>query len=111
MFYKLPHMEKKSLEQLENELAAVKKENELLQGVNAELVKEIEAGSHITADEPLPGLVSKESFQFEKNNYGFALPGVNHNGRIISISDVLKDKKLQAELVKMKSGMVTQIAE
>lgn len=102
-------MESKTIEQLEKELATAKEENKLLQGVNNELSAEIQSGKTAPAD-VLPGCVSKESFEVNKVTYGFAMHGVNHGGKVIEIADVLKDQKLQAELVKMQSGFIAEIA-
>lgn len=101
----------KTIEQLEKELAEAKQENALLNEVNKELTLEIEAGRNAPVEDLIPGLVSKLSFDYNDATYGFALHGVNHNGKVISIADVIDDKALQAHLVKIKSGMIAEIAK
>lgn len=106
-------MEPKTNEQLikENEAlllenSTLKSENDVLVEVNKELTLEIENHKTEPAEALQPGFVSKETFEFKKEVYGFKMHGVNHNGTVITIADVLAKKDLQADLIKIKSGMI-----
>lgn len=103
-------MEAKTIEQLEQELKELKSENEMLQEINKELTLEIES-LKATPDAPLAdGLVNRLSFENAGKTYGFKIAGVNLDGDIITAEQVVKDKALQAKLIKMQSGMIAEIA-
>lgn len=103
-------MEPKTTEQLEKEIADLKAENETLHAVNKDLTLEIEA-LKTEPEAPLaPGLVNKLSFEFDGATYGFKIAGINHDGKVITAEQVVANKKLQAQLIAMKSGMITVVA-
>ena len=47
-----------------------------------------------------------QSFKVGKDEYGFLIPKLNHKGTDITPVEVCADKVLQAELIKMQSGMI-----
>lgn len=108
-------MEKKTIEQLEKEVADLKLENKELAGENALLdalnkdltleIEELKAGSEITVPD---GFISKESFEVDGTTWGFVIPGINHNSKVVTPEIVMADKRLQKELVKIKSGMLRE---
>jgi len=110
-------MEKKTIEQLEKELELLQAKNAELQNenndlieINKELTLELESQSALKETPIASGLVTADTFDFEDKQYGFAIPGVTLNGKVITIKDVMADEALQAKLVKIKSGMIAEIA-
>jgi cell division protein FtsB len=86
------------------ELETVKAELTATKQVNADLNKEIE---ELSSGEN----AGKAALTFELNGkkYGFEFNQMNHKGKVITSEIVVEDKELQAQLVKISSGMIKEL--
>jgi len=91
-------------------------ENETLKAVNDSLTAEVEKLSEKDLQKvvdqakakPKPEL-SKETFEVDGAKYGFVSPVMQFKKQVITCSDVLASKELQAQLVAANSGMIKKI--
>jgi len=84
----------------------LKMQLEISDAINKELQREIEK-MHVPSSQKInPSLISDETFERNGKVYGFAIPGMDHKGEIITADHVLASESLQDELIAMKSGMI-----
>jgi len=96
----------KELEQkiaaLEAEKASLVEQNETLLGENKRVQTELE-NTQKTVDEVLPIIT------VNKKKYTVIARQFTHQGKLYRFEDLKKDKALQAELVKLGSGILKEI--
>ena len=90
----------------ETALATATAELEATKSVNESLTAEIEKLSDTSSivSDAKAGL----SFEIDGKKYGFEFHQMNHKGKTITSEDVVSDEALQAELIKIKSGMIVE---
>lgn len=101
--------DEKNCDQLKAENEELKMQLETLDAINKDLQKEIEK-MHIPSSPQInPSPISDETFERNGKVYGFAIPGMDHKGEIITADHVIASESLQDELIAMKSGMIKVI--
>jgi hypothetical protein len=86
------------------ELDLTVKINEELDGKVAELSKAVPP-----VVEKAKSDISDETFEFKKEKFGFKKARIYHKDNLITAAEVLANKELQADLVKIGSGMLYKI--
>lgn len=79
---------------------------EYIKNLEDELIKA--AGKEAAEAEAITG-VSSETFEHDGKEYGFNYPAVLFNGEKITADHVLADPAIQAELVEMGSGFISEL--